>query len=77
MSKNDILKSWKENLFIVAPPILTDPGEPLIILTDLSYWNENFNALKKWCEENNCVQQGMTVVAPDQKAITAFCLKWS
>lgn len=72
----DIFHSWKQNRFIVAPDVLTD-HEKLIILTDIQFWADNVDTLALWCEENGCTTEGMTVVLTDDRALTAFCLRWA
>ena len=62
--------------FLAAPEYLTD-NELLIILTDITFWNDNFDDLQMWCEQNNSAQQGMTVVLPNKAVLTSFYLRWS
>ena len=38
----DIFQDWKNNRFVVVPHELLDHDESLIVLTDVSYWNDNF-----------------------------------
>ena len=73
----DIFEKWKNNRFIVVPHELLDHNESLIVLTDVSYWNDNFELLKDWCDENNCEQSGMTVKPSNTHALTLFCLRWA
>jgi len=73
----DIFDKWKNNRFVVVPEELLDPDESLIVLTDVSYWNDNFELLKDWCDENNCRQVGMTVKPSNTHALTLFCLRWT
>lgn len=73
----DIMQSWKDQRFVVTPQELLDAGEFLVILTDITFWNDHYEELKDWCDENCCHQQGMTVVADNEQALTAFCLRWS
>ena len=73
---SDIFENARDQRFIVAPQILTD-NELLIILTDIKFWNDNFDQLQYWCKNNNSQQQGMTVLVPDSQSLTAFCLRWS
>jgi hypothetical protein len=71
----DILASWKVNRFIVNPS--EDAGELIIILTDIDFWNSHYEELKDWCDQNGCSIEGMSVVAENNHALTAFCLKWT
>jgi len=73
----DIFDKWKNNRFIVVPEELLDHDESLIVLTDVSYWNDNFELLKDWCDENNCEQTGMTVKPNNTHSLTLFCLRWA
>ena len=72
----DIFDKWKNNRFVVVPHELLDHDESLIVLTDVSYWNDNFELLKDWCDENDCEQAGMTVKPSNTRALTMFCLRW-
>lgn len=78
----DIMQSWKEQRFIIAPAYLADglqesPDAHLIVLTDISYWYNHYEELVHWCEEHNCKKEGMTVDIPDHESLTLFCLKWA
>ena len=76
MSNTDIFESWKKERFIIAPPALVDE-EKLIVLVDYNYWIDHTDELMAWCEQNNCVTQGMTVVLPNEETLMLFVLKWS
>lgn len=52
-------------------------GGHLIVLADISYWNTHYEQLKDWCDEHLSEVRGMTVVVPNEKVLTLFCLKWS
>lgn len=67
--------SAQERFFIV-PDVLTDETN-MVILTDFRYWADNEDSLRNWCAENNTQFVGMTVIFPDERTLTAFCLKWS
>jgi hypothetical protein len=76
----DILAHWKIKKFVVTENCLKpcdDQNQILIVLTDFNFWVTNHNDLRKWCEENNGKVEGMTVLLPDQRTLTAFMLKWS
>lgn len=62
--------------FIVVPDVLTDT-EQMVILTDIHYWADHENDLREWCLDNSSEFVGMTVVFPDKRTLTAFCLTWS
>jgi hypothetical protein len=70
----DLFASWKVNRFIVNP---VGDGELIVILTDLDFWNSHYEELKDWCDQNDCTTEGMSVVAENKHALTAFCLKWT
>ena len=73
----DIFQSWKENRFIVADSKLIDVDDNnLIVLTNIEYWNENYDELVSWCKEHNAEVRGMTVTCDDH-SLTLFALRWS
>jgi len=61
--------------FIIVPCKLTDT-EQMVILTDIRYWADRETELRAWCSENSSAFVGMTVVFPDSRTLTAFCLTW-
>lgn len=61
--------------FIIVPDMLVDENK-MIILSDYNFWAEHEQELDDWCAKNNCSRTGMMVVAFDDVALTAFCLKW-
>lgn len=65
--------------FIVADPEVSESlGQPVIvILSDIAFWNQHYDALQTWCECNNSEIQGMTVNMPNNATVTAFCLRWA
>jgi F0F1-type ATP synthase epsilon subunit len=72
----DVFEDWKKNKFIIVDAAMIDITDAnLIILTDVSYWNENYDALKEWCTNYSAEVRGMTVTC-DDPALTAFCLRW-
>jgi hypothetical protein len=77
----DIFEDWKSQRFIAAPDTLVgqlpSSCSKLIILTDVSFWNGNYEELKDWCDQNDCTTQGMTVMAKNSHALTTFCLRWA
>ena len=80
MSTDDLLASWKENKFIVVESMLIEDytNTPhLIVLTNISYWADNSDALTEWCTEYKCRFEGMTVVIPDEQTLGLFVLRWS
>ena len=82
LTNKDIFSDWKNNHFIIAPNYLRPDikdlnAKHLIILTDISYWTKNLDTLIKWCSENNCKIQGMTIEIPTDIELTLFCLRWT
>ena len=78
----DIMADWKNSRFIVVPA-LNFVGAPvseescyMVILTDISFWVDNGQALSKWCKQHNATEQGMTVTLPDSETKTLFYLRW-
>jgi hypothetical protein len=41
------------------------------------YWSAHYQDLADWCKETDSQVQGMTVVVPNEKVLTLFCLRWS
>lgn len=72
----DIFEGWKLSKFVVGPVGMFGCSH-VIVLTDIEYWNNNYDELAIWCDDNNCVQQGMTVDIPTDETLTLFCLKWA
>jgi hypothetical protein len=74
---DDVFADWKNTKFTIVEAALIDITDGnLIILTDITYWNENYELLKEWCAENGADVRGMTVTC-DDAVLTAFCLRWS
>jgi hypothetical protein len=65
--------------FVIADALVsTSLGEHMILmLSDIGFWSENYEELQQWCQDNGATAAGMTVSIPDEKTLTAFCLKWS
>ncbi len=75
---NDVMAEFKNRRFVVAPAeLLEKPGEHVVILSDFEYWNNHYDELKTWVEQNNGFIQGMGLILPDAQTLTAFCLRWS
>ena len=73
----DIMENWRNNRFVVADRDIIDVDDGnIIILTDVTYWNEHYEELRAWCEEYSALVRGMTVSCDDQ-TVTAFALRWS
>lgn len=72
----DVFEDWKNRRFLIADAALIDiTDEKIVILTDIEYWNENYEELKTWCEDYDAEVRGMTVTL-DEQSLTAFCLRW-
>ena len=74
-----LIKMAVKQRFIVAEPEVCESlGVPFIVmLSDMWFWNDNYDALKDWCKNNNSEVLGMTVELPDAKTLTVFALRWS
>ena len=64
------------NRFIIAPSELVDE-EQLIILTDVQYWKDNWDALNQWCLVHDASTAGMAVVLGNERTLVEFILRWS
>jgi hypothetical protein len=73
----DILADWKTSKFVLVDTRFHDGNEHIILLSDFNYWAENEPVLSKWCNQNNCRIEGMTVSIPDDKTLTMFMMRWS
>lgn len=72
------MAEFKTRRFVVSPAdLLEKPGEHVVILSDFRYWNDHYDELKAWVEQNNSFIQGMGLILPDAQTLTAFCLRWS
>lgn len=49
----------------------------IIMLNDIGFWADNYDELQQWCWAHSAQVMGMTVNIPDEKTLTAFCLRWS
>lgn len=74
----DIFESWKNRKFIVIENLNLDipKNRCIIILSDLEYWNKNYDELKEWCYKYGGVVKGMTVEINYELA-AIFALRWS
>ena len=65
--------------FVVADPEISNEfnTHTVIMLGDISYWLDNYDALERWCAMHRGRVVGMTVELPDAETVTAFCLRWS
>ncbi len=68
----------KQRFIIADPEVCESLGIPFIVmLADIGFWVENYDALTEWCEQCNSKVMGMTVEIPNAETVTAFALKWS
>ena len=73
----DIMHEYKEQKFVIADSKLIDMEDSnLIVLSDITYWNDNYDALIDWCEPLGAEVRGMTVTCSDA-VVTAFVLRWA
>jgi hypothetical protein len=74
----DVMAGWRGKRFVMVEQALFElpPKRCLVVLTDISYWNEHYEALKEWCDVHGGIVEGMT--AHFDKDLTAlFMLRWS
>lgn len=68
----------KQRFIIADPEVCASLGIPFIVmLADMGFWSDNYDALNQWCEQCNSKVMGMTVEIPNAETMTAFALKWS
>jgi hypothetical protein len=75
MSTDDILADWKTQRFVVIDAWQPDTGV-LIILCDITFWDQHYADLSQWCQDHEAKLAGMTVELPGTELLTAFCLRW-
>lgn len=65
--------------FVVADALVSQSLDRycIILMGDIGYWTDNYEDLQEWCENNGASVEGMTINIPDDKTLTAFCLRWS
>ena len=67
----------KEKRFILVPANL-EFSKLMVILSDIDYWNTNYEALKDWCDlQLGTNQVGMTVEFDSEQDLMMFILRWS
>lgn len=68
----------KQHFIVAEPEVCESLGVPFIVmLADIGFWTEQYDALKEWCEQHNAQVMGMTVELFDAKTLTAFALRWT
>ena len=77
----DIMQEFKDRKFVVTPSYISKGlPEPvyghLVVMTDFTFWHDNFDALLAWANDNNCEVKGMTIDIPNDETLTLFCLRW-
>ena len=73
---DDVFADWKRNRFIVTD--LSDTADCiLVVLTDISFWSDNYEPLYEWAQEHGCRVVGMTVNIPNEETLTWFTIRWS
>lgn len=63
--------------FVVIPADLLEGTEKMIILADYNFWAYKEDELQQWCRANGSSFVGMTVTVPNERTLTAFCLRWA
>ena len=76
---HDVLAEMKGHKFYLVPEeyLEEDVNYTSIILTDVAYWNNNFDELNRWCILNSVDIVGLSLKIYDPKIVMAFILKWS
>lgn len=77
----DIMQDFKDRKFVIAPSYISRGlPEPtyghLVVMTDFSFWHDNFDDLMFWCADHDCQVKGMTIDIPNDETLTLFCLRW-
>ena len=68
----------KSNFIVADPDVCASLGIPFIImLSNLGFWVEHYDALGEWCDRHHSKVMGMTVEIPDELTLTAFALRWT
>jgi hypothetical protein len=69
----------KRPRFVIADKLVSASFEQhrIIMLGDIGFWADHFEDLQQWCKETGARIEGMTVNIPDDRTLTAFCLRWS
>ena len=68
----------KPRFVVVEPEVCESLSIPFIVmLADIGFWVDHYDALREWCEQHNCRPMGMTVELFDEQTLTAFALRWT
>jgi hypothetical protein len=51
--------------------------EYTVILSDITFWNEHYTDLRRWCQKYNSSVEGMVVTIPNAKTYSIFALRWA
>jgi len=73
--EDDVLANWKNRRFVVIDYSLFDRWS--IILTDHTYWSNEYESLRIWCESNNSRLTGVVVEFDSEESLLLFVLTWS
>jgi len=74
-NSGDIMADFKHSLFVTVPPEL-GIGSNLIVLTDVKFWNDHYDELISWCNEQNLKPEGMTITFDNENQSLLFILRW-
>lgn len=68
----------KQRFIVAEAEVCESLGIPFIVmLADIGFWAENYDALQDWCQQHRAKVMGMTVEFFDAPSLTAFALRWS
>jgi len=71
----DIMAVFKHRLFATVPNEL-GLGSHLIVLTDIEFWNKNYDELIDWCKLYSVKPAGMTIQFNSEEQVALFILRW-
>lgn len=73
--EDDIFASWKNKRFVVIDYSLFDRWT--VVLTDHTYWTNEYESLRSWCCDNNAKLTGVVVEFDSEESLLLFVLTWS
>ena len=71
-----VMDNWNKKKFVVSESFYEDGFSHIVVLSDLSFWHNNFDELGEWCQQYGAEILGMTVNIPNEEILTLFYLRW-